>query len=142
VNRLSEPVREALHMAHDVAGEYIGTDHLLLALAQVHGVAAVVLAEHDLAAARLETVVSTGPGRPSGSVPFSPGAKRALELALGEALNRGHEDIGTGHLLLALLSEDMHSAAQAAVGSTGVDLDALRRGVDGALASGASDVSS
>lgn len=142
MNRLSEPVREALHLAHDFAGEFIGTEHLLLALAQVQGVAAVALAAHQLDAARLETVVSRGPGRPSGSVPFSPGAKRALELAVGEALDRGHDDIGTAHLLLALLSEDMSSAARAAVGSAGVDLDALRRGIDGALASGASDVSS
>jgi ATP-dependent Clp protease ATP-binding subunit ClpA len=79
---------------------------------------------------------------PSGSVPFSPGAKRTLELALGEALDRGHADIGTAHVLLALLSDDTKTAAAVALGDVGCDHQLLRWRVNKALAAGASDEAS
>lgn len=139
MNRLTEQVRIALHAAHGYAGDFVGSEHLLMALATSPGVASMVLQEAGFSLDRLQAVVPPGPGGPSGTVPFSPGAKRVLELALEEAFAHDDEDIGTAHVLLALLSDEGPCAATRAVVDAGFDRLDLRHGVDSALAAGASD---
>ncbi|GAB2859157.1 hypothetical protein GCM10027176_71950 [Actinoallomurus bryophytorum] len=87
----------------------------------------------DLEEVRRVTEASFGPGAldvrggkvPSGHIPFSKRAKKALELSLREALRLGHKYIGTGHILLGILREGEGLAAQV-LATTGVDLDDLR----------------
>lgn len=87
VNRFTGQVRNALHVAHGFAGDFIATEHLLMALATSPGVAGVVLEQAGLSLDRIQAVVPPGSGGPSGTIPFSPAAKRVLELALDEALD-------------------------------------------------------
>jgi ATP-dependent Clp protease ATP-binding subunit ClpC len=89
---------------------YIGTEHILLGLlAEREGVAARALAALNvtLEAAReqLREIIGPGPEEPQGHIPFTPRAKKVLELSLREALNLRSETIGTGHLLLGLAAE-------------------------------------
>lgn len=139
MTRFTEPVRETLRVAHSFASEFVGTEHLLLALAQVPGVAASVLANEGIDVERLTAAVTTGSGGRSGSIPFSLGAKRSLEQALGKALDRGANDIGTAHLLLALLSTDTETAAALALATAGWTPSAVCRAVDDALLAGERD---
>jgi ATP-dependent Clp protease ATP-binding subunit ClpC len=95
--------QEAVSFGHD----HIGTEHLLLGLIrEEEGIAARALAEAgvELEAARASVVAILGAGDPaaSGQIPFTARGKRALELALREALALGHTWIGTEHLLLGL----------------------------------------
>ncbi|WP_285780655.1 Clp protease N-terminal domain-containing protein, partial [Microtetraspora sp. NBRC 13810] len=97
---------EARLLGHD----RIGTEHFLLGLVgEGEGVAAqaVLGPGVDLAAVRREVEELTGRGRaaPSGHVPFTPRAKKVLELSLREALQLGHNYIGTEHILLGLIRE-------------------------------------
>jgi ATP-dependent Clp protease ATP-binding subunit ClpA len=117
---------EARRHNHD----HIGTEHLLLGL--IHeGEGAAVRAleslEISLAAVRYQVEEMIGPGQqaPSGPIPFAPRAKKALELSLHESrrLRDGH--IGTGHILLGLISEGEGVAAQVLV-KLGADLDRVR----------------
>jgi ATP-dependent Clp protease ATP-binding subunit ClpA len=64
---------------------------------------------------QVEEIIGQGPGSPAGHIPFTPQAKKVLELSLREALALGHHHIGTGHLLLGLLREDKGVAIQALV---------------------------
>jgi len=64
---------------------------------------------------QVEEIIGQGPGSPAGHIPFTPQAKKVLELSLREALALGHHHIGTGHLLLGLLREAEGVAAQALV---------------------------
>lgn len=139
MNRLTEQVRSSLHAAHGVADDFVGTEHLLLALATSPGVASGVLVAAGLPFDRLAAVVPAGRGGRSGTIPFSPGVKRALELALGEALALGDEHIGTAHVLLGLMMQDGENGATAAVESLGVMRDAVRQAAFKALAAGDSD---
>jgi len=122
--------REAQRFHH----EYIGTEHILLGLIQEgQGVAANVLKsmsiDLDKIRREVEKIVKAGPAmEPSVQIPFTPRAKRVVELALEEANNLGHNYIGTEHLLLALLREQEGIAAHVLM-SLGVKLDEVREEV-------------
>jgi ATP-dependent Clp protease ATP-binding subunit ClpC len=116
---------EARRMQHN----YIGTEHVLLGLlGEPDGVACRALASlgMSLEAARNEVtaIVGTGSAAPSGHIPFTPRAKKTLELALREALQLGHNYIGTEHILLGLIREGEGVAAQ--VLKQHADLTAIR----------------
>lgn len=95
---------------------YIGTEHLLLALFQVDGITTEVLEGLDVdlseARAKVEELVSKGRDEPRGHIPFTPRAKKVLELSMREALQLGHNYIGTEHILLGLVREGEGVAAQ------------------------------
>jgi Clp amino terminal domain, pathogenicity island component len=104
---------EARTLKHD----YIGTAHILLGLLrEKEGLAARVLESLDITAERVRDQVvrigGSGEGVTSGQIPFTPRARKVLELALHEALNLGHNYIGTEHILLGLVSEDEGVAAR------------------------------
>ncbi len=96
--------------ARDLGHNYIGTEHILLGLLREEdGVAAKALRQLNVdeakLRARIEEVVGRGPGSPPGHIPFTPRAKKILELALRESLALHHDYIGTEHILLAVLRE-------------------------------------
>jgi ATP-dependent Clp protease ATP-binding subunit ClpC len=112
---------------------YIGTEHILLGLAhEGEGVAAIALAELDISleSVREKVLEIVGPGEetPTGHIPFTPRAKKVLELALREALQLGHNYIGTEHILLGLIREAEGVAAQVLT-SLGADLEKVRETV-------------
>ena len=117
---------EARHLNHN----YIGTEHLLAGLRRENRGAAARALESagitmDAVRAEIEKLIGRGQQAPSGHIPFTPRAKKCLELSLREALNLGHHHIGTGHLLLALISQDDCVAVQV-LGALGADLGQLR----------------
>jgi ATP-dependent Clp protease ATP-binding subunit ClpA len=121
---------EARMLSHD----YIGTEHLLLGL--VHegtGLAAQALESlgitQQAVRQQVEEIIGRGHQDPRGGhIPFTPQAKKALELSLREALQIGHNYIGTEHILLGLIREGEGPAAQVLV-SLGADLDTVRQQV-------------
>jgi hypothetical protein len=124
---------EAMRLDHN----YIGTEHLLLGLLrEEQGVAAVALAavgvELEAVRVRLEEAVGRGTEPQSGHIPFTPRAKKVLELSLREALQLGHNYIGTEHILLGLIREGNGLAAELIVGF-GVPPSRLRAQVIGLL---------
>ena len=109
---------------------YIGTEHLLLGLLnEGRGSAARALEAMDvtLQAARDQVIeiIGRGQAQPSGHIPFTPRAKKSLELSLREALQLGDGYIGTGHLLLGLIHQGDNVAVKI-LGSLGADLKDLR----------------
>ena len=135
--RFTSQSRRVVVLAQEEARElnhgWIGTEHLLLGLlAAGQGTAVRVLASADitLEAARreVEAMIGRGEEPPSGHIPFTPRAKKCLELSLREALQRGDNYIGTGHLLLALMREVDGVAAQV-LGRLGATLSHLRKRV-------------
>jgi ATP-dependent Clp protease ATP-binding subunit ClpA len=119
---------------------YIGTEHILLGLVREgEGFAARSLEALgvDLAGVRrkVEEIVGEGDDHPSGHIPFTPRSKKVLELALREALQLGHNYIGTEHILLGLVREGEGVAAQVLV-ALGADLSSVRRKVIEVLAGG------
>ena len=114
--------------------EYIGTEHILLGLVQEgSGVAANVLKNMDIDLEKIrhevEKIVKTGPSMVTmGQLPFTPRAKKVLELSLEEASNLGHNYIGTEHLLLGLIKENEGIAAQVLM-NLGVKLEEVREEV-------------
>jgi ATP-dependent Clp protease ATP-binding subunit ClpA len=141
--RFTDRARRVVVLAQEEARllnhNFIGTEHLLLGLIQEHdGVAAQVLTRLgvDLAAtrARVENIVGHGDSAPSGHIPFTPRAKKVLELSLRESLSLDHNHIGTEHILLGLLREGEGVGAMALVAS-GVDLSTVRQEVLRFLAS-------
>ncbi|MBZ0152572.1 MAG: ATP-dependent Clp protease ATP-binding subunit [Planctomycetes bacterium] len=122
--------QEAMKFNH----EYIGTEHILLGLIQEgSGVAANVLKNMtvDLEKIRheVEKIVKTGPSMVTmGQLPFTPRAKKVLELSLEEASQLSHNYIGTEHLLLGLIRENEGIAAQVLM-NLGVKLDEVREEV-------------
>jgi ATP-dependent Clp protease ATP-binding subunit ClpA len=99
---------------------YIGTEHILLGLiGEGEGVAAHALAASgvtlEAARSRVEQEVGRGDSTPSGHIPFTPSAKRLLELSLRQALALGHSHIGTEHVLLGLLKEGSGTGYQVVV---------------------------
>jgi ATP-dependent Clp protease ATP-binding subunit ClpC len=119
--RFGERARQAVVLAQDesriLRHHYLGTEHLLLGLLrEEQGPAAAVLASLgvELAGARAKVaeIVGTGDRVTRGQIPFTPRAKKALELALREALALGHTSIGTEHILLALVHESDGVAAR------------------------------
>jgi ATP-dependent Clp protease ATP-binding subunit ClpC len=132
--RFTDQSRRAVVLAQDEARffnhNYIGTEHLLAGLRRENrGVAARTLESADITMdavrAEIEKLVGRGDQAPSGHIPFTPRAKKCLELSLREALNLGHNHIGTGHLLLGLISKDDCEAVQV-LGGLGADLGQLR----------------
>jgi predicted enzyme related to lactoylglutathione lyase len=114
---------EARRLDHD----YIGTEHILLGLLRApDGVAARVLGGLDITAdavrGEVERIIGRGSTPPSGHIPFTPRAKKILELALREALRRADDFIGAEHLLIALLREGEGVAARVLV-TLGADLE-------------------
>jgi ATP-dependent Clp protease ATP-binding subunit ClpC len=112
---------------------YIGTEHLLLGLIQEgEGVAAKALEAMgiSLEAVRnqVEEIIGRGSSAPTGHIPFTPRAKKVLELSLREALQLGHNYIGTEHILLGLIREGEGVAAQVLT-KLGADLDRVRNQV-------------
>ena len=112
---------------------YIGTEHILLGLVhEGEGPAARALTSLDvsLEAVRgeVEQIIGQGQAAPTGHIPFTPRAKKVLELALREALQLGHNYIGTEHILLGLVREGEGVAAQVLV-ALGADLDRTRQAV-------------
>jgi len=119
--RFTERSRRVVVLAQEesrlLGHNYIGTEHLLLGLlAEQEGVAARALESLNvtLEAAREQVLVIIGPGQqhPSGHIPFTPRAKKILELSLREALTTGSEVIDTRHLLLGLIDEGDGVGAQ------------------------------
>jgi ATP-dependent Clp protease ATP-binding subunit ClpA len=116
--------------ARDLGHDYIGTEHLLLGLLpDTEAVAVRVLDGLGISreAVREQVVARVGrAGRtPVGHIPFTPQAKKSLELSLREALQLGHNHIGTEHLLLGLIREGEGVAAQVLTG-LGADLARVR----------------
>jgi ATP-dependent Clp protease ATP-binding subunit ClpC len=112
--RMTDRARKVLVLSMEEARlfnhAHIGTEHLLLGLiSEGEGVAASALASFDVsldkARRRVEQYVKVGPWPSPGHIPFTPRAKKVLELSLREALELGHSYIGTEHLLLGLLRE-------------------------------------
>jgi ribosomal protein S18 acetylase RimI-like enzyme len=109
---------------------YIGTEHLLLGLvAEGEGVGARALEALDISLSsvrvEIQEIIGRGQTPPAGHIPFTPRAKKVLELSLREALQLGHNYIGTEHLLLGLVREGEGVAAQV-LGILGVELDDVR----------------
>ena len=112
---------------------YIGTEHILLGLIhEGEGVAAKALESLgiSLEAVReqVEEIIGQGQQAPSGHIPFTPRAKKVLELSLREALQLGHNYIGTEHILLGLIREGEGVAAQVLI-KLGADLNRVRQQV-------------
>jgi ATP-dependent Clp protease ATP-binding subunit ClpC len=109
-DRARRVVVQAQEESRELNHSYIGTEHLLLGiLREDEGVAAEALAslEVGLEPAREQVAEITGRGQqaPSGHIPFTPRAKKVLELSLREALRLGHPYIGPEHILLGLITE-------------------------------------
>jgi ATP-dependent Clp protease ATP-binding subunit ClpC len=112
---------------------YIGTEHILLGLIhEGEGVAAKALESLGISLegvrAQVEEIIGQGQQAPSGHIPFTPRAKKVLELSLREALQLGHNYIGTEHILLGLIREGEGVAAQVLV-KLGADLNRVRQSV-------------
>jgi ATP-dependent Clp protease ATP-binding subunit ClpC len=112
---------------------YIGTEHILLGLIhEGEGVAAKGLESLGISLeavrAQVEEIIGQGQQAPSGHIPFTPRAKKVLELSLREALQLGHNYIGTEHILLGLIREGEGVAAQVLV-KLGADLTRVRQQV-------------
>jgi ATP-dependent Clp protease ATP-binding subunit ClpC len=123
----------AQNEARDLGHNYIGTEHILLALIdEGQGVAAKALDAlgigQDAARQQVEEIIGRGQGASEGHIPFTPRAKKVLELSLREALQLGHHYIGTEHILLGLLREGEGVGAQVLTGF-GADLDRTRQQV-------------
>ncbi|MFN0150745.1 MAG: ATP-dependent Clp protease ATP-binding subunit [bacterium] len=121
-DRFTERVRKVMYLAREEAGrlhhDYIGTEHLLLGIVREgEGIAATVLAnlgfDLDVIRQAVENMVSGSGGTLTiGEIPFTPRAKRVLELSVEEARLLGHNYVGTEHLLLGLIREGEGVAAR------------------------------
>ncbi len=143
-NRFTERARKVIILAKEEARrfnhDYIGTEHILLGLVREgEGVAAAVLQKLDVSLENIrleiEKLVQPGPTTQIiGDIPFTPRAKKALELAAEEARSLGHNYIGTEHLLLGLIREGEGIASQVLL-NLGMDLNSVRNEVMGLLGS-------
>ncbi len=132
--RFTDRARRVVVLAQEEARmldhNYIGTEHLLLGLIhEGEGVAAKALESIgislDAVRQQVEEIIGRGAQAPSGHIPFTPRAKKVLELSLREALQLGHNYIGTEHILLGLIREGDGVAAQVLV-KLGADLNRTR----------------
>src|SRR3989338_4300870 len=134
-NKFTERARKVILLAKEEAkrfnNDYRGTEHILLGLIREgEGVAAAVLENLGLSSEKIrmevEKLVQTGPSTViSGDIPFTPKAKKVMELAMDEAVSLGHNYIGTEHLLLGLLREGEGIASQVLI-NLGLDLNKVR----------------
>jgi ATP-dependent Clp protease ATP-binding subunit ClpC len=137
-NRFTERARKVIILAKEEAKrfnhDYIGTEHILLGLIREgEGVAATVLEKMGVSLENIrieiEKLVQPGPATQIiGDLPFTPRAKKALELAAEEARSLGHNYIGTEHLLLGLIREEEGVASQVLL-NLGLDLSTVRNKV-------------
>ncbi|GAH83160.1 unnamed protein product, partial [marine sediment metagenome] len=131
-NRFTERARRVILLAREEAKrldhDYLGTEHILLGLIREgEGVGATALQNLGLDLARVRQEAEKAVGRGGGAlflgqIPFTPRAKKVLELAVTEARNLGHNYIGTEHLLLGLIREGEGVAAQILT-NLGADLE-------------------
>ena len=136
--RFTDRARRVVVRAQEEAGalnhDFIGTEHILLGLVhEGQGLGAKALESLGISPEtvreRVEDAVPAGQHpRPAGHIPFTPRAKRVLELSLSEAKVLGHSYIGTEHILLGLLREGEGVAAQVLT-LLGADLDGVRERV-------------
>lgn len=135
--RFTDRARRVLVLAQEEARflnhSFIGTEHLLLGLVREEdGIAAQALEalgiSLETARQRVEEATGIGGSAPSGSPPFTPRAKKVLELSLRESLQLGHSYIGTEHMLLGLVREGEGTAVQVLAG-LGADLSQVRQQV-------------
>ncbi|GAB3293677.1 AAA domain-containing protein [Epidermidibacterium keratini] len=132
--RFTDRARRVVVLAQDEARmlshNYIGTEHILLGLIhEGEGVAAKALESLNISLeavrSQVEEMIGEGQQAPSGHIPFTPRAKKVLELSLREALQLGHTYIGTEHILLGLIREGEGVAAQVLV-KLGAELNRVR----------------
>ena len=135
--RFTDRARRVVVLAQEEAKglnhNYIGTEHILLGLIKEgDGIAAKALAELDISIdnvrEQVQDMIGQGQQAPTGHIPFTPRAKKVLELSLREALQLGHNYIGTEHILLGLIREGEGVAAQVLV-KLGADLTRVRQTV-------------
>jgi ATP-dependent Clp protease ATP-binding subunit ClpA len=139
--RFSDRARHSVVLAQEEARRlghtYIGTEHLLLGLLrEADGLAAQALTSLGVGVSNVRAqvieIIGEGSEAPTGHIPFTPRSKKVLELSLREALQLGHNYIGTEHILLGLVREGEGVAAQVLV-ARGVDLNRVRAAVMTAL---------
>ncbi|MEE1622084.1 ATP-dependent Clp protease ATP-binding subunit [Zafaria sp. Z1313] len=135
--RFTDRARRVVVLAQEEARmlnhNYIGTEHILLGLIhEGEGVAAKALESLNISLGavreQVQEIIGQGQQAPSGHIPFTPRAKKVLELSLREALQLGHNYIGTEHILLGLIREGEGVAAQVLV-KLGADLNRVRQQV-------------
>jgi ATP-dependent Clp protease ATP-binding subunit ClpC len=135
--RFTDRARRVVVLAQEEARmlnhNYIGTEHILLGLIhEGEGVAAKALESLGISLeavrSQVEEIIGQGQQAPSGHIPFTPRAKKVLELSLREALQLGHNYIGTEHILLGLIREGEGVAAQVLT-KLGADLSRVRQQV-------------
>ncbi|MEN9739807.1 MAG: hypothetical protein RLZ72_73, partial [Actinomycetota bacterium] len=135
--RFTDRARRVVVLAQEEAKglnhNYIGTEHILLGLIKEgDGIAAKALAELNISIdsvrEQVQEIIGQGQQAPSGHIPFTPRAKKVLELSLREALQLGHNYIGTEHILLGLIREGEGVAATVLV-KLGADLTRVRQTV-------------
>ncbi|MGO2467964.1 MAG: ATP-dependent Clp protease ATP-binding subunit [Microbacterium gubbeenense] len=135
--RFTDRARRVVVLAQEEAKmlnhNYIGTEHILLGLIhEGEGVAAKALEALDISLdavrEQVQDIIGQGQQQPTGHIPFTPRAKKVLELSLREALQLGHNYIGTEHILLGLIREGEGVAAQVLV-KLGADLNKVRQQV-------------
>src|SRR6059036_1760210 len=135
--RFTDRARRVVVLAQEEARmlnhNYIGTEHILLGLIhEGEGVAAKALESLGISLegvrSQVEEIIGQGQAAPTGHIPFTPRAKKVLELSLREALQLGHNYIGTEHILLGLIREGEGVAAQVLV-KLGADLNRVRQQV-------------
>jgi ATP-dependent Clp protease ATP-binding subunit ClpC len=134
--RFTDRARRVIVLAQEEARgldhDYIGTEHFLLGLiGEREGLAAQTLAMFDLTVERVRAAVDARIGRGSqpvkGHIPFTPRAKKVLELSLRQAMKLGHDYIGTEHVLLGLLDEGEGVAAQILLTEAPGGIEAVER---------------
>ena len=135
--RFTDRARRVIVLAQEQARllnhNYLGTEHLLLGLvAEDQGVAAKALESLGIrleaVRSQVEEIIGQGQWAPSGQIPFTPRAKKVLELSLREAKQLDHKYIGTEHILIGLIRESEGVAAQVLV-KLGADLSRVRQQV-------------
>jgi ATP-dependent Clp protease ATP-binding subunit ClpC len=135
--RFTDRARRVVVLAQEEARllnhSYIGTEHILLGLIhEGEGVAAKALESLGISLeavrSQVQDIIGQGGSSPSGHIPFTPRAKKVLELSLREALQLGHNYIGTEHILLGLIREGEGVAAQVLI-KLGADLSRVRQQV-------------
>lgn len=135
--RFTDRARRVVVLAQEEARmlnhNYIGTEHILLGLIhEGEGVAAKALESLNISLEavrqQVEEIIGQGQAAPTGHIPFTPRAKKVLELSLREALQLGHNYIGTEHILLGLIREGEGVAAQV-LQKLGADLNRVRQQV-------------